>query len=147
MKIDPKQLATHPVQTINSHKELRYLIAGSASEAIEYISFVLLIALMPHRLYIANSISFIFGVLSGFVFHKLWTFRGEQQFKTHEQFIGYISLAGINFVAINIFLGLYVQALHFSPDIAKLLAIATTVVWTYIITNLFIFRHTKAADK
>jgi putative flippase GtrA len=137
----PVDLARHPFATINAHKELRYLVAGTASEAIEYVSFLILIALLPKDLYISNSISFILGVISGFSFHKTWTFRGEQQFKTHQQAVGYLSLAGINFVAINVFIGFYVHGLHMVPDLAKLAAIATTVVWTYLLSNYVIFRH------
>lgn len=135
------QLIKHPLATINSRRELRYLVAGTTSEGIEYFSFLLLLALFPGFLYLWNSVSFVLGVLSGFYFHKLWTFRGEQQFKTHQQFIGYVALAGVNFVAINAFLGLYVETFKLGPALAKLLAIATTVVWTYLISNYIIFRH------
>jgi putative flippase GtrA len=143
MKLNLAELTRHPFRTINAHKELRYLVAGTASEAIEYFSFLILIALFPQALYISNSLSFGLGVVSGFSFHKSWTFRGEQQFKTHQQFVGYISLAGINFIAINLFFGIYVQALNLVPALAKLLAIATTVVWTYLLSNFVIFRHKK----
>ncbi len=135
------QLCRHPVATVNKHRELRYLAAGTASEAIEYISFLALITAFPHFLYVWNSVSFLLGVLSGFILHKFWTFRGEQQFKTHHQFVGYVTLAGINFVAINVFLGIYVQTFKLTAALAKLLAIATTVVWTYLISNYIIFRH------
>jgi putative flippase GtrA len=140
-----KQLTRHPYKTVTAHKELRYLIAGTASEAIEFFSFVILIAVIPHLLYVANSISFVLGVISGFIFHKTWTFRGEQQFKTHQQLFGYISLAAVNFVMINIFIGVYVHRFRLSPDVAKLAAIATTVVWTYLVSNFVIFRHTSAS--
>lgn len=143
MKFTIGELIRHPFHTINSHKELRYLVAGTASEAIEYFSFVLLNALFPRLLYVDNSVSFIFGVISGFLFHKTWTFRGEQQFKTHQQAVGYVSLAGVNFIAINAFIALYVHAVHITPDLAKLAAIASTVVWTYLISNYIIFRHKK----
>lgn len=140
-----KQLIRHPYKTVTTRKELRYLIAGTASEGIEFFSFVALIATIPHLLYVANSISFILGVVSGFIFHKTWTFRGNQQFKTHQQLFGYLGLAAINFVMINIFIGVYVDRFNMSPDLAKLAAIATTVVWTYLLSNLVIFRHSAAA--
>ena len=136
-----KDFLRNPFATVNSHKELRYLVAGTASEIIEFLSFVVLIAIFPGQLYVNNSVSFLLGVVSGFIFHKTWTFRGEQQFKTHQQAVGYLSLAGINFVAINIFIGIYVHALNLGPSLAKLAAIATTVTWTYLISNLLIFRH------
>jgi putative flippase GtrA len=135
------QFCRHPVATVNEHRELRYLVAGTASELIEYASFLLLIAVSPHLLYIWNSVSFLLGVLAGFCLHKFWTFRGQQQFKTHQQLVGYVTLAGINFVAINVFLGIYVETFRLSAALAKILAIATTVVWTYLISNYIIFRR------
>ena len=142
MKILIKDLIKHPLHTINSHKELRYVVAGTASEVIEYVSFVILVGSF-HLLYVSNSISFILGVVSGFIFHKTWSFRGDQQFKTHQQFVGYISLAAVNFIMINIFIGVYVHEFNIKPDLAKLLAIASTLIWTYSLTNLFVFRHRK----
>lgn len=137
-----KLLIRHPFTTINSRKELRYLVAGSASEALEYISFLLLMV-ATNRLYLSNSISFILGVISGFIFHKTWSFRGEQQFKTHQQFVGYVSLAAVNFVVINLLVGLLVNHWHLHPALGKLVAIVITVVWTFTISNFIIFKHTK----
>jgi putative flippase GtrA len=137
-----KQLVLHPLATISAHKELRYLVAGAASEVIEYVSFLLLLPLTD-LLYVSNSISFALGVISGFIFHKTWSFRGEHQFKTHQQFIGYVSLAAVNFVLINLLVGFFVHGRHMSPDLAKLLSIIITVSWTYVLTNLVIFRHRK----
>lgn len=146
MRIDIAQLIKHPFHTINERRELRYLVSGTISEAIEYISFLVLIAELPKSLYVANSISFLLGVISGFILHKNWTFRGRQQFKTHHQLVGYLALAGVNFVAINVFIGLYVHAADMSPDIAKLFAIATTIVWTYLLSNSIIFRHERSVE-
>lgn len=135
------ELARHPFKTINSRKELRYLVAGTTSEGIEYVSFLILYTLFPHFLYITNSISFGLGVISGFVFHKLWSFRGEHQFKTHQQFIGYISLATINFVLINLLVGLLVDGMRMPAFVAKFVAIAITVIWTFTLSNFVIFRQ------
>jgi putative flippase GtrA len=143
MHVRIAELTQHPLKTINAHKELRYLVAGTASEAIEYFSFLALFAVMPGLLYVANSISFALGVISGFIFHKTWSFRGEQQFKTHQQLFGYLALAGINFIAINVFIDVYVHGFHMTPALAKLAAIATTVVWTYLLSNFAIFRHSQ----
>ncbi len=137
-----RSLLSHPFTTINSRKELRYLVAGSTSEVIEYFSFLGLFA-ATNLLYLSNSISFILGVISGFIFHKNWSFRGEQQFKTKHQFIGYVSLAAVNFIVINILIGLLVNRWHLSPAVGKLIAIIITVFWTFTISNFLIFRHKK----
>lgn len=140
MKLLVISLIRHPIRTVTSRKELRYLVAGGASAVIEYTSFLILLALC-HLLFVSNSLSFLLGVVSGFTFHKTWSFRGEHQFKTRHQFIGYVSLAGINFIMINFILGFLVNGLHVHPAIAKFLSIAITVSWTFVLTNYVIFRH------
>jgi putative flippase GtrA len=134
-----QELIRKASEIVATHKGIRYLIAGSASEAIEYFSFLVLMA-ATNLLYFSNSLSFILGVICGFIFHKTWTFKGEHQFKTHQQFLGYISLAGINFIMINVFIGIYVNVLDLAPYIAKFLSIITTLIWTFTLTNLVIFK-------
>lgn len=140
-----QSLANRLKALVNNRKEIRYLLSGSTSELIEIGSFVALFH-FTDWLYISNSISYILGVVSGFLFHKLWSFKGEHQFKTRSQFIGYVSLAGFNFVMINILLGIYVEKLHFMPFVGKVAAIITTLTWTYVLTNKVIFRHKKSTE-
>ena len=139
---------TKPYQTVykilSNHKEARYIVAGATSELVELVSFYLLYTLL-NRLYVANSLSFLLGVLSGFIFHKLWSFAGEHRFKTRHQFIGYVVLAIFNFIMINILVGYFVNRLHIQPLLAKFVAITITVTWTFVITNKFIFRHKQTS--
>lgn len=128
--------------SLAQYKQLRYLISGTSSAAVELLSFILIYR-FSNLLYFSNSLSFIFGIISGFILHKVWTFKGEQQFKTHQQFVAYITLAGVNFVATNIFIGLYVNNLSITPILGKFLAAATTLIWTYALSTAFIFRHRK----
>lgn len=134
-----KRLFSRGQYFIASRKEVRYVISGAASSGIEYVSFLLLMVLTD-LLYFSNSLSFILGVLSGFIFHITWSFPGEKRFKTHHQFVGYVTLAGINFVAINLLVGYFVNGLDTPPFIAKFLAICITVIWTFFLSNAVIFR-------
>jgi putative flippase GtrA len=120
-------------------KEMRYILSGGASEGIEYISFLILFGVF-HLLYVSNSISFFLGVISGFLFHKKWSFPGEHQFKTTHQIVGYVSLALINFFLINILVGYLVYGLGLRAYIAKFLAIGIAAVWSFIFSNYLFFR-------
>ena len=133
---------------IKEYKEVRYIIAGTVSELIEYFSFIAIFELThANHLYISNSISYLLGVVSGFIFHKYWSFAGDQQLKTHHQMFSYIGLAGFNFVLVNIEIGAYVKDFHLAPYIAKFLAIAVTALWSFVLTNYVIFRHHKPIDE
>jgi putative flippase GtrA len=125
---------------IVSRKQFRYLISGAASEAIEYVSFLLLLSLTD-MLYVSNSISFILGVVSGFIFHTTWSFPGEHHFKARHQFAGYASLAVVNFFVINAAVGYLVYGLHLKPALAKLIAIAVAAIWGYVFSNYIFFRR------
>jgi putative flippase GtrA len=123
-----------------ARKELRYLLAGIASEVIEYLSFFALLAL-TNLLVVSNSISFILGIASGFVFHKLWSFAGQHQFKTRHQLAAYCALATFNFTATNVLISLFVHQLQLHAAVAKLAVMAITAAWSYLVFNKLIFRR------
>src|SRR5262245_32473190 len=125
---------------VNTRKEVRYLIAGSASEVLELVSFAILIILSDGKwLYVINSFTFLLGVTSGFILHQNWSFPGEKRFKTHHQVAAYFGLAGINFVVINVLVGYFVRGLGLWAPLAKLIAIGITVIWSYILVTFVIF--------
>lgn len=125
---------------LHSQKVVRYILSGFASEGIEYGSFFLLLA-TSHRLVFSNSLSFILGIASGFVFHKLWSFAGTQQFKTRQQVVAYAALAASNFLTVNLLIILFVDKLHWAAWAAKLLTMALTAAWSFCLFNFVIFRH------
>ncbi|HET7637987.1 MAG TPA: GtrA family protein, partial [Ktedonobacteraceae bacterium] len=92
----------------------------------------------------SNSVSFILGIASGFVFHKLWSFAGEHQFKTRHQVVAYCLLAAFNFTMTNIMISVFVHQLHIRASIAKLMVMVITAGWSYLIFNKLIFRHKKS---
>lgn len=142
------QQAVKKARTIvATRREVRYVISGAASAGIEFLSFIVLFA-VTDWLYFSNSLSFALGVISGFIFHTTWSFPGEKRFKTHQQFVGYVSLAGFNFIAINVLVGFFVNGLGIWPFAAKFLAICITVVWTYVLSTALIFRaHPAPKDR
>ena len=131
---------TERVQNLLKRSEIRYLIAGGTSEAIEYFSFIALYV-VSKQLYVSNTISFALGVFSGFLIHKFWTFPGEHQFKTRQQFAGYVGLALLNFFIITAIVGFMVDGLHVPAYIAKFVAIAVAAVWSFFFANKVFFRR------
>lgn len=137
-----QRIKTKTLQITGNYKTVRYIISGIASEIIEYGSFFLLLA-ASHWLVFSNSVSFILGIASGFVFHKLWSFAGTQQFKTHQQVVAYAVLATCNFFLVNLLIVLFVDALHWPTWLSKLLTMVLTAAWSFCVFNLIIFRHKK----
>lgn len=138
-------LLRHPLATLINHKEFRYLVSGGVNALVEYSSFLLLMALSGMLLF-SNSLSFILGMLCGFILHKTWSFKGAHHFRTRYQFAGYVGLAVINFFMANVIISYLVRDLDTPPAIAKLISIAIVVTWTFFITNYIIFKHRATDD-
>lgn len=133
------------MEQVLQHKTFRYLISGVASQIIDFTSFLLLMFLTGHLVF-SNSTSFILGIASGFVFHKLWSFKGDQRFQTHFQIIGYILLSIFNFIATNVFVSGLVDIFHAPASVAKLATMIVIAGWSFVLFNTVIFRH-KAPEK
>lgn len=127
-------------QFATERKEIRYIESGVAGEIIDYVSY-LLIFWSTGWLYTANSISYILSGFCGFMFHKYWSFKGEQQFRGRHQLVAYASMSAANFFISNILVGFFVYGIHVYPWLAKLLAIFITAIWSFLLSNYVIFRH------
>jgi len=133
-----RRLCESVLHLIQAHKELRYVLSGGLSVVIEYISFLLLILFTP--LLVANSISFVIGIGSGFVFHKLWSFAGNHSLKTAHQVLAYCLVAAFNFLATNFIISFLVYSISLAPALAKIITMAVVAAWTYVLFNKLVFR-------
>lgn len=127
-----------------ARKEFRYIVSGISSEAIEYSSFFLLLW-TTRMLVFSNSVSFLLGIASGFIFHKLWSFKGDQKFKTSAQVIGYSLVATTNFALTNILVGIFVGVFRMPPGWGKLLTMSVTAILSFFLLNFIVFRHKRSA--
>ena len=122
-----------------THSSVRYGISGGLSVGIEYLVF-LFFNQLHNPLVVANSISCLVGLVISFFLHKYWSFGGTQQHQTRAQFLGYITLAGINLVLTNVLIVFLVNILGVAPEIAKLLVMATVVIWNFLIMKKLLFK-------
>lgn len=123
----------------------RYLLGGAITVAFEYGSFYLLYILLDWNLLLANSLSFCVGLVSSFVFNRLWAFN-ESSFnlKIHHQATIYASLAFINLILNNAIVGL----LHLAGTnamLSKMVAIIMIATWNYFIYKKIIFSASRQA--
>jgi putative flippase GtrA len=122
---------------------LKYLTGGVGAFLLEYSSFYGLYYGLKWPLYVANSFSFILGLLTSFSLNRLWTFRHKSYHKkTGHQFSLYVGLALTNLLLTNILVQSFV---HFgiNPKIGKLVAMVITSVWNYALFKMVIFAQHK----
>jgi len=126
-------------KSITDSSKVRYLMSGGAAFVIEYLIFVTLFYLTNH-LVLANTISFIIGVVAGFTFHKFWSFAGNHQLNTKVQIGSTFTLGAINLIMTNVMIFILVEWLGMLAYISKVVVLILIVVWNYFIFNSLIFK-------
>lgn len=132
-----KQPAT---QFINS-SIFRYLFVGGTAFAAEYISFIVMYRIADLKLVLANGLSFCLGLATSFLLNRAWTFAThEYKRKAVHQFGFYVSLSVINLLATILLLSIFTNV-GINPNVGKLLAMAITSSWNFLIFKRLIFVH------
>ncbi len=128
---------------ITRHSRLiKFIISGGTAAVVEYGLFALFNALgVP--LVIANTLSFIGGLLVSFSLNRTWVFLSKE--RARRQFGLYVLLALINLVIGNTIIFLLHDGFGVYALVAKLIVMVLIASWNYLIFSRFIFK--PSADK
>jgi len=120
----------------------KFLVSGLTAFAVEYGSFYEFYVGLHWHLYLANSLSFILGLLTSFTLNRQWTFGHgiDYKKKTTHQFGYYALLAAINFALTNLIVEL-LATVTVNPRFGKLIAMVITSLWNYTLFKRVIFTH------
>ena len=120
---------------------IRFLVVGGSAFVVEYGSFTIMYDLIGVWLILANGLSFILGLGTSFSLNRLWTFGyKEYEKRTTHQLAYYVILAGINLLA-TILIVSYLKHLGIAPKYGKLIAMALTSSWNFVLFKKFVFTH------
>jgi putative flippase GtrA len=120
---------------------IRYVLVGGLAASVEYSSFYLLFSKAHMSLVLANGLSFCLGLGLAFALNRLWAFSShEYDKKAAHQFSFYAALAVFNLLLTLALVGMF-KHLGIDPLIGKLLAMATTSSWNFILLKLLVFTH------
>jgi putative flippase GtrA len=114
----------------------RFILAGGSAFIVEYASFLILMSLgLP--ILIANTISFLAGLVTSFTLNKVFVFNNRDE--TVRQFTMYTSIALVNLGIsdVLIWVSTHVWDLHYA--VAKIVAVAFIALWNYGIFSRIIF--------
>ena len=117
---------------------VRFLLAGGSAAITEYCLFIVFrnAGLM---LVVANTLSFLGGLVVSFSINKLWVFTAKGD--TPRQFSLYFILAIVNLAISNLLVWLLAEKLDIKALLAKLIVMAVIASWNYIFFSKLIFRE------
>lgn len=124
--------------TIKAQQIIKFLISGGSAAVAEYILFLTLIFYFGNELLIvANSISFLLGLLVSFFMNKLWVFNSRNSYKS--EFAKYFILALVNVIIGGVLISVLANLLTFSPFVAKVIVMVLIACWNYLVFSKYIF--------
>lgn len=125
-------------------KLIKYFLVGGTAFLVEYTVFILVLdlSLTEHQLFLAQTISFCFGIVTSFIGNKYFTFKsGAPKYtrNTVQQLLRYLTLAVFNLLSSNLIIYVLIEQLNTSPVISKVITILIITAWNFIIFQKIIF--------
>lgn len=133
-------------QRLISESLLKYIVVGISAVIVDYGSFYILYSKFNAGLVLANSIGFVLGLCASFFLNRIWSFKSSgYSKKAAHQLAAYLTLAVVNLVVTNLLIVGMVK-LGIPALIAKLIAIAMTTIWNYLLFKFIIFKADDSAN-
>jgi putative flippase GtrA len=120
------------------HSFVRYVLIGGTTFAIDFFLLVLLHGVLNINVIVAATISYWTSIAFNFVANRFWTF-GATETHIAKHAASYSMLLGFNYLFT---IGFIAGATHFGMHytIAKIIAVAIQMAWTYMAYKKLIFR-------
>jgi putative flippase GtrA len=120
------------------HSVFKFLFTGGLAALTEYIVFLTLHHVTTMALVLANSLSFLCGLVISFTLNKHWVFGRKGN--GGRQFGMYFVLACVNLLIGNGLIVLLVDHVSLPPFIGKLCVMMLIASWNFFIFQNFVFR-------
>ncbi len=124
---------------------MRYAFVGGTTFAIDFFLLVLLHGYFEVDLGLATTISYWTAIAYNFSLNRAWTFSANDREDLRKHTSLYLLLLGFNYLFTLVFVS--TVSLFISFAIAKILAVAISVSWTYYMYKNYIFISNKKSKK
>ncbi|WP_222194145.1 GtrA family protein [Modestobacter italicus] len=124
-----------------SVQQLKFLATGLLTVAADYTTFFLTFTVGHVDLGVATVASFLAGFIVSFGLNKLWVFENSNSSVAHSmrQVFLYVALLTFNVAFTYCFIAALEQHLGVDPRVSKMISIAITTVWNYVLYSRVIF--------
>ncbi len=119
-------------------KAAKFAVVGVANTLIDYGVFALLAQLLGVDVYLSQVISYSCGVLNSYVFNRSWTFKSQSRFFSPTL----VRFLVLNLVMLAVSTGLLALLMQFGFGklLAKAGSVAVTMVLSFVVNRLWVFR-------
>ena len=119
----------------------KFTVVGGINTVIDFSAFYLLFEVFGIGFVIAHIGAFSVAVINSFVFNAIWTFKNLKRGQLFKQVAMFLVIAvfGLGLSTLTI----YLCAPYMNIYLAKIAAMAVSLVWNYVGSWLFVFRSPR----
>lgn len=118
---------------------IRYVLSGIVVLALDFVTFIIYVAILPNGYIVGNMLGKTVGAISGFLLHKAYSFGGQQEKHVKKQFLYYLLLYGVNVLLSSLIIYVCVSYLDFLVVVSKIVADVAVTVFSFIVSRAVIF--------
>lgn len=119
------------------HHFVRYLFVGGSTFIIDFGLLALLHGIFALPIAIATSAAYWISILYNFMLNRYWTFDAREKRSLKRHIATYLLLLLINYVFVVVFVAIISHYVNYL--VAKALAVALQMIWTYPVYKNKIF--------
>ena len=119
------------------HSFVRYVFVGGSTFIIDLGLLVVLHEHLNLPLAVATTISYWTAIAYNFTLNRSWTFSATDKKNLSKHLIFYLALLGFNYLFTVIFVS--VASHHINYALAKVIAVAIQIPWTYYLYKTKVF--------
>lgn len=129
----------HLTRKAYHHSFVRYVVTGGTTFALDFFGLIFLHGILKINVIVAASVSYWVSIAFNFVVNRYWTFGAEEKRDLARHLVLYLFLLGFNYLFTVVFLAIATHAgMHYT--IAKVVAVAIQMTWTYVAYKKVIFK-------
>jgi putative flippase GtrA len=117
----------------------RYALVSLVALAVDYLTFLLVLAIVPHRYLLANVFGFLAGVTIAYAGSVWWVFSVRRYENRMAEFALFAAagIGGLGMSSIVLMVG--VEWLHAGPRVAKIAAVAASFAFNFGVRRALLF--------
>jgi|LauGreDrversion4_2_1035121.scaffolds.fasta_scaffold21076_2 putative flippase GtrA len=127
----------------NNARFFIYLLTGGINTVISLLLFALMVKIGINYL-LASCITYVFGIIEGYLFSSLWVFKHKIKFSGLFKYSGVYAIA---FVINLVLMYLAVEMLLLDKILAQIIVTGVLTIINYQLVKIFVFHSEKPQGK
>jgi len=123
------------------HHFVRYLFVGGSTFVIDFSLLFILHSKAGLSLAVATSVGYWTSIIYNFFLNRSWTFSASEKRSLHKHLLMYGLLLCCNYAFTLLFISIFSHFINYL--LAKAIAVAIQMSWTYLVYKNVVFAVTK----